>query len=557
MKKTLMIIVAFAAVLAALLAVSSAAERFRPPEEPEPAAEEIKEEPVITNVMEPDAATVIRFENGAASYAGQGVAVTGGVVTIGYPGTYRVSGAFSGQLVVNCGDFHGAVYIMLEGVSVTCETGPALYVAQCDKTVLYLVEGTENAFRDGEGYVLTEGQKERLGAGIYSADDLSVEGEGSLTVTGRNADGIRTKDALTVTGGTLTVYGADEGLQGSDSVDIQGGNITLYAYGNGISTTKGDVTVSGGNVTIVSAGDGIDAEEDITVSGGNVTATTYGGWENYAAAELAGISADGLKGKNVAVTGGSLTLNTAGDGINGDDVRVEAGEISISAGDDGLHADGELVISGGAVSIAQSYEGAEAERVRVTGGVISAAAENNGVSAGADGFAVEGAALITLTAPCCVKSEGDMRIEQGSLWLVSDGAEAPVSAGACAVTGGTLVLGMASTDTALVLEGGEIPASLLFGLGVSQPAGTAITLADADGQEILAFETAADCGAVLVASGALRVGQTYILTAGEQTLEAVLGEGCTVAETEVPITAAMPGMGGASGGMMPRPGASN
>lgn len=553
MKKTLMVILAFAAVLAALLAVSAVVERFRPPEEPEPAVEEA--EPVIANVMEPNAATTIRFENGTASHTGQGVTVEGGVVTIGYPGTYRVSGELAGQLVVNCGDFHGAVYIMLEGASVTCEDGPALYVAQCEKTVLYLEEGTENAFQDGKGYVLTEGQNERRGAGIYSADDLVIEGTGALTVTGNNADGIRTKDDLTVTGGAITVYSADEGLQGSDSVDIQGGDIAIYAYGDGIATTQGGVTVSGGNVTILSAGDGVSAEKDVAVSDGSLTVTTYGGWENYAAAELADVSADGLKGRNITVTGGSLALNTAGDGINGDKViRVEGGKISLSAGDDGLHADDTVLLSGGTVSIFQSYEAVEAEHIRVTGGEISAGADNNALSTGEEGFTMEGG-TVTLSAPCCVKAEGEINLAQGLLRLTADGTEAPLRFAGCAVTGGTVVLCTAGTDTALILEAEEIPGSLLFGLGSNQTAGTAITLADAAGGEVLAFETASDCGTVLIASGALGMGQTYILTFGEQTLEAAVGEGCTVAQAEIP--AATGGFGGPSGGPgggMPRPG---
>lgn len=548
MKKTLTIILSFAAVMAALLAVSAVAERFRPPAEPEPTVEEA--EPVIVNVMEPNAATIITLEGGTAAHAGQGVTVNDGTVTIGYPGTYRVSGELAGQLVVNCGDFHGGVYIMLEGASVTSDSGPALYVAQCDRTVLYLVEGTENAFRDGKDYVLTEGATERLGAGIYSADDLFIEGEGRLTVTGNNADGIRTKDALTITGGALTVYSADDGLQGSDWVDIQGGDIAIYAYGDGIATTQGGVTVSGGNVTIVSAGDGVSAEGDIAIADGSLTATTYGGWENYAAAELAEISADGLKGRSIAVTGGALALNTAGDGLNADGyISITGGGISLSAGDDGLHADDTVLLSGGTVNAAQSYEAVEAEHIRVTGGELSAAADNNALSAGEKGFVMEGG-TVTLSAPCCVKTEGDINLAQGLLRLAADGTEAPLRFAGCAVTGGTMLLCAAGTDTALILETGEIPGTLLFGLGSNQPAGTAITLADAAGGEVLAFETGSDCGAVLIASGALGMRQTYTLTFGEQTLEAEVGEGCTVTQAAAPAAFAM---GGPSGGM-PRPG---
>lgn len=571
MKKTLTIILLFAAVLAALLAVSALTERLRPePEQTAEAAPEPKETPVIANILDETGATAIRFEDGSASVTGQGAVSSDGVVTIAYPGTYRLSGASaSGQLVVDCADYHGAVYLLMDGVSVSCNDGPALHIKQADRTVIHLTAGTENSLTDGEDYLVTEKQEQKTGAGIYSADDLVIEGQGSLTVTGRGADGIRTKDGLTVAGGRLRVYSADDGLQGSDYVEISGGDIAVGAYGDGVKTTEGHVTVTGGTLDITSAKDGIDAVTELTVTGGAISVLTYGGAENYETIALGDISAKGLKGRNVTVAGGDISLNTADDAIHGEEnVLISGGSITAASGDDALRAAAVLTVTGGVIDISTSYEAMEAPYVYIQGGTVTAAAENNGVAAGESsfdnssdtdtgGFIMTGGA-VTISAPRCVKSEGVLYVERGDLYLMAEGTEEPLTFGEGSVTGGTVILTGPTADTAVLTEGGEIDGSLLFIVPDGLSAGTAAALSDASGDVLLSLETGAECRAILLASGALGVGQSYTLTAGEYTLEAAVGqtgEGCAIAAApaQTPAYTNTFASGGPSGGM---PGAS-
>jgi hypothetical protein len=241
MKKVLTIVLVFAVILAVLLGADALWKRFAP--EPEP-VEETEREMVVTNTMDPENATVIRLADGATTTLGVGAVVQadGASVTIVYPGTYRVEGTLTdGQIVVDLGDFNGTVYLILNGASVTSSSGPALYVAESGLTVLYLVDDTDNFLQDGQDYLVQEQQEKKTGAGIYSADDLVIAGGGALTVYGRSSDGIRTKDAMAVMGGALTVYSQDDGLQASDYLKISGGDITVGAYGDGVSTTDGFV----------------------------------------------------------------------------------------------------------------------------------------------------------------------------------------------------------------------------------------------------------------------------------------------------------------------------
>ena len=73
-------------------------------------------------------------------------------------------------------------------------------MAGADKTVIWLADGSDNSLTDG-----SEWEDEDLNAALYSADDLSIAGTGSLSVSANYADGITSKDGLIIAGGDITV----------------------------------------------------------------------------------------------------------------------------------------------------------------------------------------------------------------------------------------------------------------------------------------------------------------------------------------------------------------
>ena len=337
MKKTLIAVLIFALILAALLGISALAERLRPAEETD-IEEPAPTERVITNPMTPDNATVIELRENTASVRGVGAEYAGGVLTIGYPGTYRLSGTLDTGVVVDTGDFHGGVYLILDGVSITNDDGPALHVKQADLTVLYLSVGAENQLRDGSGYTVQEGTEVKTGAGIYCADDLRIEGEGSLTVVGEAADGIRSKDGLRIEGGSVTVFCADDGLQASDYAEILGGKVTVYSTGDGVNVRDGYFALEAGTVNITSVGDGVSALTEADITGGTLNIRAGGGSENYAEIALEDRSAKGVKADNVTITGGVLGFDTADDAIHARKAASLSGdaEVTILSGDDAV-----------------------------------------------------------------------------------------------------------------------------------------------------------------------------------------------------------------------------
>ena len=70
----------------------------------------------------------------------------------------------------------------------------------------------------------------------YSKDDLTISGNGTLTVNGNYNNGIVSKDDLKITGGNITVTAVNNGIKGKDSVRIKDGNIKVTAGGDGIKT---------------------------------------------------------------------------------------------------------------------------------------------------------------------------------------------------------------------------------------------------------------------------------------------------------------------------------
>ncbi len=553
MKKVLTTVLLFAVVLAALLGIAALVERLRPAEMPaEPEETAAVEEKTVRNEMNAEGAAVITFSEGKAHVDGLGANAVGSVVTVGYPGTYRVEGTIDdGQIIVDLGDFDGAAYLILNGASIACSDGPAIHVKQADLALIHLAAGTQNVLSDGAEYTVQEGPEYRTGAGIYSADDLVIEGEGALTVYGSAADGIRSKDALTVTGGSIAVYSADDGLQASDYLSVTGGSITVGAYGDGIKTTDGYIEITGSSISVSSAGDGVAAVTELTVTDSSLDIQTHGGAEAYADIVLDDLSAKGIKGDTVTVSGGTLTFDTADDAIHAvRDITLSGGSYVIRSGDDAVHAANLVEVSAADMEIASCYEGLEAASVRLSGGRIGITAENNGVDAGEDGFVMTDGELV-IEAPRGIGSDGVLSVESGSVTILSDGLESPLKFVQSGVIGGTVAAWCGSGTADVILEKGELPASLLFVLhGTAAEEATPVVLTDASGTVLYETETATGSGELLYASGRLRMGETYTLTAGDTVLEAVLGEGCAIVEQELPRSSG--GWGGFPGPGMRR-----
>lgn len=204
-----------------------------------------------------------------------GVYAQGSILTITLPGEYQLEGALSnGQIIVDC-EQTGKVRLILGGVSVHCENGPALNIKKCSPRLsIELAEGTENALSDGAVYA----NYDKVDAVIYSKSDLTITGTGALTVTGAYRDGIVSKDDLRIKSGIVTVEAPHNGICGKDCVEIYDGEITVKCGNDGIKTSNEDadwgyILVEGGLINIVCGDDPLAVVNGLTITGGTVKAT--------------------------------------------------------------------------------------------------------------------------------------------------------------------------------------------------------------------------------------------------------------------------------------------
>ena len=217
-------------------------------------------------------ATRIALSQAGSAVEGSGAASDGSTVTVTDEGTYIVSGELAdGQLVVEAADT-AKVQIVLDGATIHNEDGPAIYIKQADKCFITLADGSQNTLSDGAQYALDEGSNEPY-ATLFSKDDLTINGTGTLDVTSSYRHAICSKDDLVITGGTYNVDAAEDGLRGRDCVKILDGAFTVNAQADCIKSNKdtddvrGFVSIDGGTFDLTAGDDGIQAVTYLRVTG--------------------------------------------------------------------------------------------------------------------------------------------------------------------------------------------------------------------------------------------------------------------------------------------------
>ena len=203
--------------------------------------------------------------------SGPGVAVSGSTVTITDAGTYRLTGTLTdGQVVVRAAD-DAAVTLILDGVRITSSTGAPLAVLSDTDLTLVLADGSDNLLSDAVSYALPAGADEPDGA-LFANGDLTVEGNGALTIDARFQHGIRGKDDVTLAGGSLTITSKADAVNSNNDLTIDGGRLTLAAGDDALHADLA-LTVDGGEITVVRSFEGLEGET-ITINGGTVRVTS-------------------------------------------------------------------------------------------------------------------------------------------------------------------------------------------------------------------------------------------------------------------------------------------
>lgn len=232
-----------------------------------------EEDKITTTITLADAATVI--DDKGAIYKDGYVIITGA-------GTYSISGNLTdGAIIVDLPDTDKA-HLILKGVAITSRSYAPICVIAGDKVTITLAAGTTNTLTDGTDYTFQYSALVQPNACLFSKQDLTINGTGSLIINGNANNGITTKDDLKILGGTYNIKCTNHGMRGNDSVVITGGTINIYSGNDGIKTTniednlKGYIFITGGSLTVRSSDDALQAVTAVYITDGSTT-VAYGG----------------------------------------------------------------------------------------------------------------------------------------------------------------------------------------------------------------------------------------------------------------------------------------
>lgn len=284
------------------------------------------------------------------------VSVKDNCITISAGGTYRLSGRLTkGQVLVTGSE---KVKLYLDGVEITSPSGPALVCTNEKRTILSLAKGSQNILTDSADNADTEINGCNVSAcALFAQDKLTINGSGSLTVTGSSVDGIVCKDDLKLVNGTITAEAAQDGVKGKDCVAMFGADLNVTAGNDGIKSTesnddtKGFLQLEQGSAIVQAGGDCLQAETLVWIADGTYHLTSSGTAVNTETGEAN--SSKGIHcGGDVEIAGGKLTIDAAEDGVNcTGSLELQAGEVDVTSAEDGIQADGDLTVSGGTVTI--------------------------------------------------------------------------------------------------------------------------------------------------------------------------------------------------------------
>lgn len=236
-----------------------------------------------TDASKADETRADESETNETENAASGAYISGNIITITKEGTYVLSGALSeGQIVVDADS--AKVQLVLDNADITCASSAAIYVKNADKAFITLAEGSENILMNTAEYEAIDDNN--IDAVIFSKDDLTLNGKGTLTINSEYGHGIVSKDDLKLVGGTSNITAKNHALSGKDSVRIAAGTYNLTSGKDGIHSEnadeeeKGFVYIASGDFTIESTGDGIDASYVVQIDDGDFDITAGDGAEN-------------------------------------------------------------------------------------------------------------------------------------------------------------------------------------------------------------------------------------------------------------------------------------
>ena len=297
--------------------------------------------------------------------------------------------------------------------------------------------------------------------------DLTINGPGTLQITGNAKHGMNIEGPITVNSGTIRILDSDsDGIHGSSNLTWNGGTLEIVSAGSDGLDISGNVTIQGGDLTINTTAEsqrGIKVSGIFTMNDGSLTLNTSG-------ADSKGIKADSL----VYINGGTLTIANSGDmskGIKADnDINITGGIINITSSGStvlesvnnqnvpayctAIKCDTDINITGGdfTITLPTSNHGGKGistdGNLTIDGATMTITTQGDGAT-----YTVSGSTKDAYTS-ACLRSDGNMSILSGNITLNSSGTGGKgINVGDDSHTTSTLTLGTTGgNDDDLILN---------------------------------------------------------------------------------------------------------
>ena len=182
---------------------------------------------------------MITLRGDTASITGGGAYFYDGSVVIAKAGRYVLRGALDDGSVIVDADSGSKVWLLLDGVTLRRSDDACLRVDQADKVFLTLAADSVNSMTSGAVYS-EQALADKTDGVIFSHDDLTVNGSGSLTVTAGCGHGVAVNDELVVTGGRLDVSAPRDAIRANDGLRICRAVITAQAGDDALALKGAD-----------------------------------------------------------------------------------------------------------------------------------------------------------------------------------------------------------------------------------------------------------------------------------------------------------------------------
>ena len=490
--------------------------------------------------------TYITLDGSGGTIDGNGAYFLDGDLVISNGGWYVLTGTLEdGKIIVDAHD-SSKVWIRLNGVTVRCSDDACLRVDQADKVFLTLAEDTENSFSSGTDYS-EEALADNTGGTIFSHDDLTINGSGSLSITAGYKHGIDVNDSLVITGGNITITAPQDGIHVSDSLRFMEASLTIDAGDDAVHSDD-ELYIESGTVLINSCYEGFEAVT-IDITGGDITMyptddgiNANGGSSTMGFGGRGGGGTNGMPSppdfsdrdmssmSNTSEGGmpsmpGEMSGTTSTDGeMSGMPSQGEMpsmpGEMSGTTSTDGemtsgMPSQGEMPSTPGEMPGAAQTENSDTDDtatdekepyIRISGGTLTII---NATGRDADGLDSNGSIYI---------DGGDIRIS-----LLGDGTNNAIdygseSGGECIVTGGT-ILAFGGSGMAEEFSENCTQCAVLYNIGSTVEAGTLFSLLDQEGEEIISYTPECSYSSVSFSLPEMTVGETYTVVCGENSSE--------------------------------------